>query len=138
MKDTLFVDTAYVYAIISPRDQWHEKAVLWEKRIIAEKRPWIIMEFVLTEIADGLAAINFRQTAVQTIHLFQDNTLVKIIPASSGLFLQALELYEQRQDKNWGLTDRTSFVVMQENNISEALTADEHFRKAGFTALLLI
>lgn len=137
MKDALFVDTAYVYAIISPRDQWHAKAVLWEKRIIAEKRPLIITEFVLTEIADGLATVNFRQTAVQTIRLFQDIGLVKVVPASSALFSQALELYEQRQDKNWGLTDCTSFVVMKENNITEALTADEHFRQAGFTALLL-
>jgi predicted nucleic acid-binding protein len=35
------------------------------------------------------------------------------------------------------LTDCTSFVMMTENNLTEALTTDEHFRQAGFKALLL-
>jgi predicted nucleic acid-binding protein len=39
-------------------------------------------------------------------------------------------------DKPWGLTDCLSFIVMQERGITEALTADEHFRQAGFVPLL--
>ncbi len=38
--------------------------------------------------------------------------------------------------KEWGLTDCISFVVMQKRSITEALTADDHFRQAGFRALL--
>ncbi len=41
-----------------------------------------------------------------------------------------------RMDKNWGLVDCTFFVVMQEREISKALTADGHFVQAGFRALL--
>lgn len=137
MNNAIFVDTAYTYAILSPRDQWHTKAVEWQERIISEKRSLVITEFVLIEIADGLAAINYRQTASQTVHLFYENPLVKIVPTSSDLLHKALSLYEQRADKNWGLTDCASFVVMTENNITEALTTDDHFRQAGFKALLL-
>lgn len=136
-KDALFVDTAYVYALFSTRDQWHEKAVEWQKKLDIEQQPLLTTEFILTEIGDGLSALRFRQSAGEIIRILQENPLVEIVPASSDLFLQALELYEQRQDKNWGLTDCTSFVVMQKHNINEALTADEHFRQAGFTALLL-
>jgi len=39
-------------------------------------------------------------------------------------------------DKTWGLTDAVSFVVMQEQNLVDALTTDEHFHQAGFRALL--
>ena len=39
--------------------------------------------------------------------------------------------------RNWGLTDCTSFALMRRESLSEALTADVHFRQAGFTALLL-
>jgi predicted nucleic acid-binding protein len=39
-------------------------------------------------------------------------------------------------DKEWTLTDCTSFVVMRDMEISEALTADRHFMQAGMTALL--
>jgi predicted nucleic acid-binding protein len=41
-----------------------------------------------------------------------------------------------RPDKDWSLTDCISFVVMNAESISEALTGDEHFEQAGFVALL--
>ena len=135
-NDPVFIDTAYIYALINPQDQWHQKAVNWRLKIKTEERSLLTTEFVLTEIADGLSAVKFRRAAVQIISILQNNPLVKIIPATSNLFLQALKLYEQRPDKNWGLTDCASFVVMTENNITEALTTDDHFRQAGFTALL--
>lgn len=47
------------------------------------------------------------------------------------------QLYCKRPDKEWGLTDCVSFVVMQEQQITEALTTDAHFQQTGFTALLL-
>jgi uncharacterized protein len=34
------------------------------------------------------------------------------------------------------LTGCISFLVMEERNITEALTADQHFEQAGFVALL--
>jgi len=41
-----------------------------------------------------------------------------------------------RLDKDWSLTDCTSFIVMQDRNVTDALTADHHFDHAGFNALL--
>jgi predicted nucleic acid-binding protein len=35
------------------------------------------------------------------------------------------------------MTDCLSFVVMEERGVHEALSADHHFRQAGFRALLL-
>lgn len=46
------------------------------------------------------------------------------------------EFYRQRRDKEWSLTDCISFVVMQEEQLTEALTADRHFEQAGFKPLL--
>ena len=136
-NDAVFLDTAYIYALFNKRDQWHEQAADWERKLAVKKRPLLTMEFVLIEIADGLAALRFRHNAAQIIHSLRENPFVKIIPATSNLFLQALKLYEQRQDKDWGLTDCASFVVMTENNITDALTTDDHFRQAGFVALLV-
>jgi predicted nucleic acid-binding protein len=65
----IFIDTAYVHALIGPNDQWHEKAVEWQLKIESEKSPLVTTEFVLAEIADSLAAINFRQAASQAIHI---------------------------------------------------------------------
>jgi predicted nucleic acid-binding protein len=46
-------------------------------------------------------------------------------------------MYRDRPDKAWSLTDCISFEVMREAGLTDALTADEHFRQAGFRAVLL-
>ena len=38
-------------------------------------------------------------------------------------------------DKSFSFTDCTSFVVMDELDLSKALTTDRHFRQAGFETL---
>jgi hypothetical protein len=133
----VFLYTAYVNALINTRDQWHEAAVRWERQLATDRRQLITTEFVLVEIADGLARVRFRLQAAQLIAALQASALVEIVPASSDLFTAALELYRNRPDKDWGLTDCESFVAMRERALSEALTSDEHFRQAGFRALLL-
>lgn len=133
----VFLDTAYVNALVNKRDQWHEAAAGWEARLAADRRRLVTTEFVLAEIADGLAAVRFRSQAASVIAVLQASSLVEIIPASSGLFAAALALFEGRVDKEWGLTDCSSFVVMGERDLSAALTTDEHFRQAGFRALML-
>jgi uncharacterized protein len=136
-RTPIFLDTAYVNALVNTRDQWHDAAVQWERKLSTDKRRLVTTEFVLVEIADGLAAVRFRVQAVQVVATLQASSLVEIIPASSQLFTAALELYRSRGDKDWGLTDCASFVVMNERGLSEALTTDDHFRQAGFRALLL-
>lgn len=58
------------------------------------------------------------------------------MPASRELLDNALDLYHQHADKEWTLTDCISFVVMREQELTEALTQDHHFEQAGFVALL--
>ena len=112
-------------------------AVRWERKLATNRRQLITTEFVLVEIADGLAAVRFRLQGAQVIAALQASALVEITPASSDLFTAALELYRNRPDKDWGSTDCASFVAMRERALSEALTTDEHFQQAGFRALLL-
>jgi predicted nucleic acid-binding protein len=132
----VFLDTAYVYALINTRDQWHEKAVAWQEQLAKERKPLLSTEFVLIEIADGLAAVQFHKHAVQMINLLKENPFVEIVSLSSELLEEAFKLYKKRSDKGWGLTDCTSFIVMKRYGIMDALTTDEHFQQAGFRALL--
>lgn len=138
-RDTapLFLDTAYVNALVNTRDQWHAVAVRWEARLAADRRRLLTTEFVLIEIADGLAVVKFRAQAARIIEVLRISPLVEVVAASSELFAAALELYHSRADKGWGLTDCSSFVVMGERGVTAALTTDVHFRQAGFRPLLL-
>jgi predicted nucleic acid-binding protein len=91
---------------------------------------------VQLEIGNALSKRRYRQAAVQLLGALEADPLVEIIPLSETLYLQALQLYRERQDKEWGLVDCISFIVMTERNLTEALTTDEHFQQAGFHTLL--
>ncbi len=134
---TLFVDTSYIYAIINPNDQWHSRALELEAKVASSNLSLITTQFVLAEIADGLSAVRYRKSAAKVIHSLLDDPRVNVVPTSDQLFLAGLELYESRPDKDWGLTDCFSFITMQDNQLTNALTTDDHFRQAGFNALLL-
>ena len=58
------------------------------------------------------------------------------LPQTSLQFRSAIEHYMSRLDKEWGLTDCASFQLMEEKNMTEALTADHHFKQAGYTILM--
>jgi uncharacterized protein len=61
---------------------------------------------------------------------------ITIIASQRELLAAGFSLYSQRPDKDWSLTDCISFVVMQREGITEALTGDHHFEQAGFSILL--
>jgi uncharacterized protein len=82
--------------------------------------------------ARGVTAEYLPQSSQQ----LKDDPDTTIVAAEQRLFEQALNLFQSRSDKTWSLTDCTSFVVMQERSLTEALTQDHHFEQAGFIALL--
>jgi len=59
-----------------------------------------------------------------------------VVGLDPHLYQRGINLYAQRPDKEWSLTDCISFVVMSDRGITEALTGDHHFEQAGFRALL--
>jgi predicted nucleic acid-binding protein len=60
-----------------------------------------------------------------------------IVDVSHRLFQHGVDQFARRLDKSWSLTDCTSFAVMEEHGLAEALTAGHHYVQAGFDALHL-
>lgn len=58
-----------------------------------------------------------------------------MIEVGSRLFEKGLEFYEKYDDKKWSLVDCISFVVLSENEVTEALTFDRDFGQAGFVVV---
>ncbi len=77
-----------------------------------------------------------RIKSIKFIKSIKTSLLVDIIHIDEDLDAKSWELLKNRADKNWSLVDCSSFVVMQENKIVEALTTDHHFEQAGFVRLL--
>jgi predicted nucleic acid-binding protein len=130
----VFADTSFYVAFFSPGDVHHEKAVRLAREL---RRAVVVTEYVLMELANALARHSFRKLFVDLHPKMKANPNIMIVASSAELFERGCKLYAERLDKAWSLTDRISFVVMEEEAIAEALTADHHFEQAGFNALLL-
>ncbi len=131
--NAVFADTFYFLARLNPKDTAHAKAVLVGTQ---DDRPMVTTAWVLTEVADAMAEPSNRPAFLRLLTLLRSAPDVVIVPSTPDLFDHGLELYAQRTDKDWSLTDCISFVVMAAQGLSEALTGDHHFEQAGFVALL--
>ncbi len=131
---TVFADTFYFFALGSDRDSAHAKAMAFSQSFTGRL---VTTGWVLTELADGWSRpLSWRVEFEPFLQELRANPNVKILPFSDELFDAGIELYADRPDKEWSLTDCISFVVMQREGIAEALTGDHHFEQAGFIALL--
>jgi uncharacterized protein len=126
---TVFADAFFYVALINRHDSYHLRAATYAH---AYRGAVLTTEWVLAEVADALAASRARQQVRAMIEDLKSDPSTHIVEASSHLFIQGLELYDKRPDKEWSLTDCISFVVMESEGVHEAPTGDRHFAQAGF------
>lgn len=136
MKSKVFLDTSYAIALVSPQDYYHAKAVEIAEILEAESINLITTQAILLEIGNALSKLKYRQVSISLLNSIEIDPKIEVISLSNELYQEAFKLYCQRQDKEWGLVDCVSFVVMKKYRIKEALTADIHFQQAGFIPLL--
>ncbi len=137
MKTEVFLDAAYAIALSVTKDSYHNRAVLLADELESAKTRLITTHAVMLEIGNALSKLKYRYAAVKLLQSLEEDPNVIVLPLSESLYTEAFRLYCERPDKEWGLTDCVSFTVMRKHKIAEALTTDEHFRQAGFRALLL-
>ena len=132
----VFIDTAAWLAMLNIDDIWHQQAKQIRLELVKQNYVFITTEFVLLEVGDALCSQVLRKNTANFLHNIYQLKSTKIIILSQNLLQSGLSLYEQRLDKDWGLTDCISFVVMQREQIQEAFTSDKHFEQAGFIRLI--
>lgn len=132
----VFADAGYWIALFNPRDALHNKALVVSQTTQAQSI--VTSQMVLIEFLNHYASMGsqFRQRAVEVVESLQQAPEVYVVPQTSEQFTKALSFYAQRKDKDWGFVDCTSFLIMQERGILQALAYDDHFRQAGFIPLL--
>lgn len=134
MPTRIFVDTAFVAALVNRRDRYHQQALGLSK--VWEGQPLLTTDAVLLEIGNALSR-GFKPQAVAIIERFLASAEVELVHLTPQLFDQAFALYKKYHDKEWSLVDCISFVVMREAGVSQALTSDQHFAQAGFQPLMI-
>jgi uncharacterized protein len=129
----VFADTVYFLALLNPSDQLHAQARALN---LEWPGPLLTTEFILAEVGDALSGVKNRPQFARLLRLLRAQADVEIVPADSQLFQKASDLHTRRPDKEWSLTDCTSFVVMTDRGLVEALSSDHHFEQAGFRTLM--
>lgn len=109
----------------------------WQNNLAEEGTRLITSRPIIVEIGNALAKLRYRKAAIELLESLEEDPNVEIIPITEQLYQRAFQLYKDRPDKEWGLTDCISFVIMTDRGMTEALTTDEHFQQAGYKAMLL-
>ena len=132
----VFADSGYWIAVTRTGDGLHRKARLVVRQIGPVKI--ITSELVLVEYLNDMSKLGeyYRRLAVDTVRDLRNDNNVEIVPATSQQFWEAVQYYDSRRDQRWSLVDCSSFLIMEELKIRDALAHDRDFRSAGFRPLL--
>ena len=130
----IFSIAPFAIALSIETDSFHEKAVQLSEEL--DGAILVTTRAILLEIGNALSKRPFRKASVALLRSLETDESVVIVPLSEELYQKGMTLFVKRADKDWGLIDCISFIVMQEHEITEALTTDNHFQQAGFHALM--
>jgi predicted nucleic acid-binding protein len=133
----LLADTSFWIALASQRDHLHSLAVVWSRHLIESRAAVLTTEAILWEWMNAMAEPATRGVAAEGYRRCHRDPQIEVVPFLGEFIESAVHLYAGRADKGWSLTDCFSFVVMEHRNVSQGLTADQHFQQAGVQAVLL-
>lgn len=123
---------ALIHAADPLREQVEEVTnQLGDRRIVTS-------ELVLVEVLNYLARHGelARSKAAQTVLQLLDDPDVEVVEHNATHFNASVMRYESRLDQTWSLVDCSSFLLMEDRGIRDALAYDIDFVQAGFNALL--
>ena len=134
----VFADTSGWANFFVRTERHHAQAALLIAQWKQEERRVVTTNYVMSElIALFTSPLNVsRPTVLRYIDVIRSTPWVEIVHIDPSLDAAAWKLLAERSDKKWSLVDCASFVVMEERNLTDALTADRHFEQAGFIRLL--
>ncbi|MBO1346973.1 MAG: type II toxin-antitoxin system VapC family toxin [Hormoscilla sp. GUM202] len=123
----VFADTFYWISSINPRNEWYPRIIdvtsrLGQTRIVTTDE--VLVEFLTFYSNYGP---QMRRRAVELVRGLLNDPGVQVIEQTHESFLSGLNLYENRLDKGYSLTDCISMNTMIRLGITEVLTHDKHF-----------
>lgn len=136
MASEVLFDTSGFFALLDAKDPTHLNALKWIHAQQLRIRP-VTTEWIVGETCTLLVARKRRHLVVRFLDYLEQSAALLVINPDEILLAAAKDLIRRQADQGYSFVDCLSFCVMKERKISMALTADEHFRKAGFSAVLL-
>ena len=129
----MLLDTSGLLCLHHRDEPFHAQASsFFEAAWIKLTHSYVLAEFVALAEARGLP----REPALRFVTALMDNLEIEVAWVDEGQHRTALHFLQKRLDKRYSLCDATSFLLMRERGVIEALTTDRHFEQEGFIRLL--
>jgi uncharacterized protein len=135
----VMLDTSGLIAEVIQNEIHHQVAKQTMRELVQERALLVLHRGIEIELLDSLSSLHQRRLALQllaTLWQAQTDGHLERADLTNDLIDRGKALYTARQDKEWGLTDCISFVLMNELGIHEAFTLDHHFVQAGIVRLI--
>ena len=134
----VFADSAFLYALLDRHDWSIVPRSNAFGRSCSAQRPLICTDYV---VAEALALAKSRAGSLRVASPCGSELRIDRLDgidwrSAGGSDSPRRSLLRKHADHEYSFTDCTSFVVMRELTIRDALTIDAHFVEAGFRALL--
>jgi len=127
-----FVDTWFLVALL---DRLDSHALVAERLSARHRGGLVTHDGVLIELLAYFSGHGAAMRAKAARAVRQTALNLTVVPLDRRLFSTALQLYEDRPDKEHSLVDCMSMIVMRQRGITHAITNDHHFQQEGFTVV---
>ena len=124
------------FCLLDRRQAKHGEAAMLMAECAKLRRPLVTTDYVVDETATLLVARRACGLLGEFFELIEQSSALTLTPVGPGRFREACGYLLKHRDQGYSFTDVTSFIVMRELEISDALTDDRHFEQAGFRRLL--
>lgn len=128
----VFIDTSFFKAFFDSRDEFHQKAIRIWKNLEKKKASLLTTNCILDESFTLIRVRCTLQVAIKLRYLLHRY--------SSVISIERITIEDEASvwqwfEKDWSklsFTDCVSFAVMKRLEITDVVTFDKHFEKAGF------
>ena len=124
------------FCLLDRREAKHGEAVRLMADCARLRRPLVTTDYVVDETATLLVARRAGGLLGEFFELIERSSALTLTPVGPGRFREACTYLLKHRDQGYSFTDVTSFIVMRELDMSDALTDDRHFDQADFQRLL--
>ena len=131
------MDASGLYALADHRDPLRARARHAIATKIAAGSRLVLTDYILDEACTLAKSRAGSHAALQLLQLVEASAGFRIEWIGPDRFDVTKTYFRKHSDHDYSFTDCSSFVVMEELRLRDALTSDHHFVEAGFRALLL-
>ncbi len=130
----VLIDTSAYFALTDRDQNAHQKAIAIQHGLIVEARHLFTTNYILAETHALVLTRLGRDVAARVLQEI-DRSTVTIVRVTGADERRARAIIDQYNDKDFSLTDGTSFAVMERLRISVAFTLDRNFAQYGLQVL---